>query len=111
MRDQQVGGGFGATAEDRPQRRAESNRPDGPTFVNGQEPATGQIRLPLPQPSCRHHLVEPEVLPAATVIRLDLPGPKDWERVDAHGRPDSLIPATAIDDHHRDYEEHRKGVE
>ncbi|WP_235022874.1 DNA cytosine methyltransferase [Amycolatopsis alkalitolerans] len=58
-------------------------------------PKTGQYVYRCPNRACRHQLVEPEVLPASTVVDWSLPpGAKIGERVDAKGRPDPLAEAT-----------------
>jgi DNA (cytosine-5)-methyltransferase 1 len=55
----------------------------------------GQYVYRCPHRACRHRLVEPEVLPAATIIDWSLPpGQRIGDRVDAKGRPDPLAPAT-----------------
>ncbi|PWV82447.1 DNA (cytosine-5)-methyltransferase 1 [Prauserella marina] len=55
----------------------------------------GQYVYRCPQRSCRHQAVEPDVLPAASVIDWTLPpGQRIGDRVDAKGRPDPLAPAT-----------------
>ncbi|GAB3365747.1 DNA cytosine methyltransferase [Amycolatopsis echigonensis] len=56
---------------------------------------TGQYVYRCPRSSCRHQVVEPDVLPASTVIDWSLhPGQKIGERVDGKGRPDPLAEAT-----------------
>lgn len=56
---------------------------------------TGQYVYRCPRSSCRHRVVEPEVLPASTVIDWSLdPGQRIGERVDSKGRPDPLAEAT-----------------
>ncbi|NKQ53557.1 DNA cytosine methyltransferase [Amycolatopsis sp. K13G38] len=58
-------------------------------------PTTGQYVYRCPNRTCRHQLVEPEVLPASTVADWSLPpGQRIGERVDAQGRPDPLAEAT-----------------
>ncbi|GAA3554479.1 DNA cytosine methyltransferase [Amycolatopsis ultiminotia] len=55
----------------------------------------GQYVYRCPHRACRHQIVEPEVLPASTVIDWSLdPGQRIGQRVDKHGRPDPLTPAT-----------------
>ncbi|MFD8492424.1 DNA cytosine methyltransferase [Amycolatopsis sp. NPDC059657] len=55
----------------------------------------GQYVYRCPNSTCRNHVVEPEVLPAATVIDWALPpGQRIGERVDGKGRPDPLADAT-----------------
>ncbi|MGW7532547.1 hypothetical protein [Amycolatopsis sp. NPDC054798] len=56
---------------------------------------TGQYVYRCPRSSRGHRVVEPEVLPASTVIDWSLdPGQRIGERVDGKGRPDPLAEAT-----------------
>ncbi|MET8847979.1 DNA cytosine methyltransferase [Amycolatopsis sp. NPDC004625] len=56
---------------------------------------TGQYVYRCPNRSCRQRIIEPEVLPASSIIDWSLdPGQRIGERVDRHGRPDPLEPKT-----------------
>ncbi|NKQ57134.1 DNA cytosine methyltransferase [Amycolatopsis sp. K13G38] len=58
-------------------------------------PKSGQYVYRCPNRGCRHQVVEPEVLPASTVVDWSLPpGQRIGERVDDKGRPDPLTEAT-----------------
>ncbi len=55
----------------------------------------GQYVYRCPRVTCRNRIIEPFVVPAAAAIDWSLPpGRKIGERVDAHGNPNPLKPAT-----------------